>query len=73
MSIGKTNHCATLSYVGFDKNGFPAKLIYNFELRELSYLLPSSACSATVRSGSFSGIILRGEVPGTTEYLEKSV
>lgn len=39
----------------------------------LSYRFPSSACSATVRSGSFWGMMRRGVVPGTTLYLEKSV
>lgn len=39
----------------------------------LSYFLPSSACSATVKSGRDLGMILRGLVPGTTLYLEKSV
>jgi hypothetical protein len=39
----------------------------------LSVLLPSSACSATVRSGNITGMILRGTAPGTREYFEKSV
>lgn len=48
---------------------------YSFALLSfaLSYLLPSSACSLTERSGSSAGIIRLGEDPGTSEYLEKSV
>ena len=39
----------------------------------LSALLPSSACSATVKSGNFAGMILLGTASFTTEYFEKSI
>lgn len=39
---------------------------------ELSILRPSSSSSATRRSGKRAGMIRRGELPGTTEYFEKS-
>ena len=38
----------------------------------LSILVPSSSCSATLKSGNEAGMILRGAVPGTQEYLLKS-
>ena len=41
--------------------------------RVLSTLVPSSSCSATRRSGKEAGMILRGHVPGTQEYLSKSL
>lgn len=44
---------------------------FPFRSSVLSTLLPSS-CSSTRRSGNRLGIILRGEAPSTTEYLEKS-
>lgn len=40
---------------------------------ELSCLSPSSSCSLTLKSGNSTGIILLGLLPGTTEYLSKSV
>lgn len=43
-----------------------------FRNSALSTLLPSSSCSSTRRSGNRRGIILRGELPSTTEYFEKS-
>ncbi len=38
----------------------------------LSMRLPSSSCSATVKSGNFAGMMRRGVTPGTTLYFEKS-
>jgi len=46
---------------------------YNLDLVALSTLFPSSACSATVKSGSFAGMMRRGFEPGMTLYFEKSV
>ena len=39
----------------------------------LSTRTPSSSCSATVNDGNFAGMILRGWVPGMSEYLSKFV
>ena len=41
--------------------------------RVLSTLMPSSSCSATRKSGNETGMIRRGDVPGTQEYFSKSV
>lgn len=46
---------------------------YNFDLVALSTLCPSSACSATVKSGNLAGMMRRGLAPGTTLYFAKSV
>lgn len=60
----------TVSHTDIDKvaNHNFAALIFT-----LSVLLPSSACSATVRSGNCIGIIRLGTAPGMTEYFEKSL
>jgi hypothetical protein len=42
-----------------------------FSNRVLSTLVPSSSCSATLKSGNDAGMIRRGDAPGTQEYFSK--
>jgi len=41
--------------------------------RVLSTLVPSSSCSATLRSGNEAGMIRLGDISGTQEYFSKSL
>lgn len=47
-------------------------LSYSLGSLVLSIRLPSSACSATVKSGNLAGMMRRGVAPGMTLYFEKS-